>query len=305
MDWNRVIERNREALKRILATLVAMAGLRDWPISPLEGEMSGRTEGGVSSDGSLSLSAGGEGPTLSRRLHCAVLRILRPAESATRRLVIVAARGLVVELPPSRPPKPRPDLKATHAAMRRLGLAVVLSAADIARAAADRRAAARHAVLRAARPPVLPLFDPPRYPFRVRRRTVPPHAAPRILSFDGAAPHRLPPPPSPGDRVDATRLGRRIAALARALDDLPGHAMRFARWKARRDRDPGFSPVHGEGGPRSGGGCAAATGRRRRLWPLKVGRAPGFIRRSTHEVQEVLKDMQYFAREALKAPDTS
>ena len=27
MDWNAAIERNREALKRVLATLVAMAGL--------------------------------------------------------------------------------------------------------------------------------------------------------------------------------------------------------------------------------------------------------------------------------------
>jgi hypothetical protein len=29
MDWNLAIERNREALKRIVATLVAMAGLAD------------------------------------------------------------------------------------------------------------------------------------------------------------------------------------------------------------------------------------------------------------------------------------
>ena len=73
MDWNAAIEKNREALKRILAALVAMAGL-----------------------------AGG-GSTLPRHLHRAVLRLLRPAESAVRRLVIVAARGLVVTLPPQRP----------------------------------------------------------------------------------------------------------------------------------------------------------------------------------------------------------
>ena len=75
MDWNAAIERNREALKRILAMLVAMAEL-----------------------------AGG-GATLPRHLHRAVLRLLRPAESAARRLVIVAARGLVVTLPPPRPRK--------------------------------------------------------------------------------------------------------------------------------------------------------------------------------------------------------
>ena len=36
-------------------------------------------------------------------LHSAVLRVLRPAESAMRRLIIIAARGLVVKLAASRP----------------------------------------------------------------------------------------------------------------------------------------------------------------------------------------------------------
>ena len=36
-------------------------------------------------------------------LHSAVLRVLRPAESAMRRLIVIAARGLVVKLSPSRP----------------------------------------------------------------------------------------------------------------------------------------------------------------------------------------------------------
>ena len=48
------------------------------------------------------------GATLPRHLHRAVLRLLRPAEAAARRLVIVAARGLVVTLPPPRPRKPKP-----------------------------------------------------------------------------------------------------------------------------------------------------------------------------------------------------
>lgn len=66
MDWNAAIEKHREALKHILAALLAMAGLS---------------------------------PTLPRRLRLAVLRLLRPAESATRRLIIALARGLVVTLP--------------------------------------------------------------------------------------------------------------------------------------------------------------------------------------------------------------
>jgi hypothetical protein len=73
MDWNAAIEKNREALKRVLAILVAMAGL------------------------------GGGETTMPRHLHRAVLGLLRPAEAAARRLIIVTARGLVVALPPARP----------------------------------------------------------------------------------------------------------------------------------------------------------------------------------------------------------
>jgi hypothetical protein len=90
MDWNLAIEKNREALKRILAALVAMAGLTGadprFP-SPLIL--------------SLSKERGGGRDTLPRYLHTAVLRLLRPAESAVRRLIIVAARGVVV--PPPHP----------------------------------------------------------------------------------------------------------------------------------------------------------------------------------------------------------
>ena len=79
MDWNAAIENNREALKRVLAMLVAMAGLD-----------------------------GGRPATLPRHLHRAVLSLLRPAEAAARRLIIVAARGIVVALPPASPRKLRP-----------------------------------------------------------------------------------------------------------------------------------------------------------------------------------------------------
>lgn len=73
MNWNAAIERNGEALKRILAVLIAMAS--------------------------------GEA-TLPRHLHRAILALLRPTEAAARRLIIVAARGLVV--PPPHPRKVKP-----------------------------------------------------------------------------------------------------------------------------------------------------------------------------------------------------
>ena len=75
MDWARAIERNSEALKGIVAALFAMLGLaREATVS-----------------------------RIPQPLHRAVLRVLRPAESAVRRLIVIAARGLVVKLVPLRP----------------------------------------------------------------------------------------------------------------------------------------------------------------------------------------------------------
>ena len=80
MDWARAIERNSEALKGIVGALFAMLGLV------------------------------GEATRLRipQPLHRSVLRVLRPAESALRRLVVIAARGLVVKLAPSRPMRAGP-----------------------------------------------------------------------------------------------------------------------------------------------------------------------------------------------------
>ena len=74
-DWDLAIKRNSEALKGIVAALFAMLGLMD-------------------------------SATVSRipsTLHRAVLLVLRPAESAVRRLIVIAARGVVVKVAPSRP----------------------------------------------------------------------------------------------------------------------------------------------------------------------------------------------------------
>ncbi|MEQ1954354.1 hypothetical protein [Mesorhizobium sp. CN2-181] len=146
----------------------------------------------------------------------------------------------------------------------------------------------------------LPLLDPPRRLFRVPRRAVPAHAAPRILSLDFNATYRpLPPPPSPDDPIDAARLGQRLAALTAALDDLPGQAQRFARWKARRDA------AATRDGPISG----------QRLTPLRRGRPPGgrLSRyepgaphpRKIREVDEILAHAHALAVYALDDHDTS
>ncbi|MEO4001272.1 hypothetical protein [Mesorhizobium sp. CAU 1732] len=252
MDWTAAIERNGQALRRVLAMLVALAGL------------------GAAQDGR---------PTLPRHLHRAVLRLLRPVEAAARRLIVIAARGLVVTLSPARPRKPRP--KPVAPLLRSLGIAVVMPSAD--------RLSARPAAApkpRAARAHVLPLLDPIRLPRTSRARRVPAHAAPRICVPGATARHRLPLPPSPDDVLDATRLGLRLDAIASVLDDLPKHARRLARWRARRDR-------------------RSADGRPCRLSPLKPGGPPGFSRPPARDVDEILADLHHFAIEALAPPDTS
>ena len=75
MDWDLAIKRNSEALKGIIETLFALLGLDG-------------------TDAAL---------RIPRSLHSAVLAVLRPAESAVRRLIVIAARNVVVKLAPSRP----------------------------------------------------------------------------------------------------------------------------------------------------------------------------------------------------------
>ena len=94
MDGTAAISSNVEALKRILAGLVAMAGL-------------GNGQSTIASPQSASAGQAADGPTtpdcllptadcrslLPRHLRLAILRLLRPAKSAARRLIIAAARG--------------------------------------------------------------------------------------------------------------------------------------------------------------------------------------------------------------------
>jgi hypothetical protein len=240
--------------------------------------------------------------TLPRQFHRAILLLLRPAESAARRLIIAAARGVVVELPPLRPYEPQPV--DPELMLLRLGIPVTMPPDDFARFAAAKRAAA----LRATRPRTmsLPLLDPLNNPFRIRRRYVPAHAAPRILSLDDDAPyHRLPPPPSPDDPINATRIGLRLQALSRVLDDLPAQAQRFARWKARNDA--GWARVKED----------HTAPRPKRVVPLRMGRPPGGRlwrydptarrKKSTRDIDEILAHCHSLALYALDPPrrDTS
>jgi hypothetical protein len=268
MDWNAAIEKHREALKCILAALVAMAGLAD-----------GRK-------------------TLPRHLYRAVLRLLRPAEAAARRLIIVAARGLVVTLPPPRQRKPSP---APTVLRNGVGTGILmprgvllpprptppLKGEGVAEAS-ESPSPLRGGVGgggKSAPPLGFQLLDPLRLP-RPRRPIA--RGVPRISVPGFTVPFPVPPPPAPDDPIDATRLGRRLAALGSALDDLPAHARRFAGWRARVLQSRGLP-----------------NARPRRAWPLRPGRPPGWRRRPEHEVHDVLNAAHGLAFWALNRPDTS
>jgi hypothetical protein len=179
MDWARAIEINQTALARIVAALIAMVGLQ--------------------AEGAL--------PRLPRPLYRTALSVLRPVESAVRRLIVIAARGLVVKPQASRPMP--------------AGLAL------------GRRSGAMS----------FQLFDQ-RKRFHVRQLGRVVKVGPRVLTF-GASPlvplfQRRPAilaePTRDDGEVNAERLGRRLQAVKSALENLPRQAHRLARWQARRDR---------------------------------------------------------------------
>jgi hypothetical protein len=296
MDIQAAIERHREALKRVVAALAVMAG---WGQSGSRESGSGRS-GQEAADCPLPtaycpLPAPGCRPTLPRSVHRAVLRLLRPVESAARRLVIALALAWPpVPLPPPRPRPSKARKSASIFVRPRVGTGIVLppGAAVPARLAhlARPQASAAAAPARIA----LPLLDP--LPRRRRRRWSRSPGVPRIGM--AAARGAVPAAPMPGDPLDARRLALRLAALARALDDLPGQAVRFARWQARRDR-------------------ALAAGRIHRVAPLRGGRPPGgrlahydpdaARRRKVRDVDEILAHAHALAHHALEHPrlDTS
>jgi hypothetical protein len=188
MDWPLAISRNRAALLAMVGAIVALLG--------------GREAG-----------AGG----VARGLRNAALALLRPAESAARRLIVIAARGLVAA--------PRSAKFRPFAAGRDMG--------GNAGKSIDPNAAGHAAGL--SRPPAFLLFDPAKR-FAPFRRAVLPRGVPRIRSFWGA-PAPLPPaaPPAPAlarpDPLAPVAIGRlrlRLGALERALADLPRQARRLA-----------------------------------------------------------------------------
>jgi len=188
MDWDSVIARNRDLLLRIVAMLFAMSGLEEDAANA----------------------------TLTRRSRNHVSRILRAAESAARRLILVAAHRLAAFQPPMGAFMYGLDPNKTgHRPFGGL---------------------AGHDDAAAAIPP-FGLLDPVKR-FSFERRKTKAKAFPRIWTPGLTEPRPIPEGwfGLPDDRIDASPLLRRMLSLKNALTDIDGAARRLAKWQARRDR---------------------------------------------------------------------
>ena len=194
MDWPLAISRNRQALQQIIAALFSLAGLT----SPHLGEVSRAqpvTERG-----------------LPRHLYAAILLILRPAESAVRRLILILAlcrnSGIVNFIP-------RKNSASLASRLKEL----------------SNLSPKFHA-------PAFALFDTLKSFDPDEVWNVDPATQMRFQSgfntvLDSASGFRA--LADSQEPVPAAHILRRLAAISCALDNLPRQARRLVRWQARRD----------------------------------------------------------------------
>ncbi len=173
MDWARAVDINRVALTRIVAEIFALLGLM----------------------------GGGSLDRLPQAIYLAAERLLRPTESALRRLIVIAARGLVVK-----PLTKRPMAKGLVIASKGSGI--------MSFPLFDKRK--RFDFGTAENPLFVKVQTYQNNPFNLFNQLV--QSRPSEHTSD----------------LKATYLSRRLAAVAHALETLPRQAQRLARWNARR-----------------------------------------------------------------------
>jgi hypothetical protein len=208
----------------------------------------------------MGLTEGGSVERVPKALHAYVLRRLRSAESAVRRLIVATARDIVLEYEPPPPAKAKKPKTSSS----------------------DKSKADVEAKPRRERRPQFNLFDTlkrfgRRFKKKVRRPEPHVHSIESFFQQRAAAAAQALVEQAAVDdgMINAANLVRRLVAVMDAVQDIPGHAMRLARWQARPKED-----------------------RRPERWsPLRVGRPPGFRQRPIHEVDRILKECHWLAIE--------
>jgi hypothetical protein len=171
LDWTLAIKRNRDQLKDIVLALFVLAGMR----------------------------RGGLLFTLPRSTLAAIMLVLRPAESAVRRLIVIAAHGLILK---PQAPRAAPVITPTSAAI------------------APSRAFSLFDPLKS--------FDPEDHWDNDNVNYESGYGLSAVPGFQHDATLDNQP-------VDASLIGLRLNALMRALDNIPQQARRLARRQAKRD----------------------------------------------------------------------
>ena len=204
----------------------------------------------------LGLTAGAVPGRISIELHRTIRRVLRPAESAVRRLIVVMALFVKVNANPPAPARPMPK--------------------GIVRTGQGKRV------------PTFQLFDPRQHFYRPKPRVKAPGPGPRVRNLDwGYNPiFYVPQPPAKHAEADgqmpSAHIERRLRAIKAALENLPAQAKRLARVLAARQNVPQLKLIT----------------------PLRPGRPPGHRQRPRLEIDGVLRECEWLARNTLP-PDSS
>ncbi len=172
MDWNLAITRNRDALSRIVAALFAMI-----------------------SAATASSQQGATSFTLPRQIYAAISAVLRPAESALRRLITIAAQSILV--------KPRAPRSLSGISTSSSGKTPAFCLFEPLKPDAAEDDATTASLIH---------FDD------FANRASPQHDAEKS-----------------DESVNAAHLFARLRALRHALSAIPSQARRLARWKLKRD----------------------------------------------------------------------
>ena len=178
-DWPHIIATNRDALKRVLAQLVA----------------------------TLAAYGGLDAARLPRLVHTAITQVLRPAESALRRLIVIAAKDLPPE-PAAQRPFPQNRVFATSRSIRSASFQLFDTRKRFTLSPKTYTTLVPKIWWVDPRPPLSPLFPLP----------------------------QRPPEPPPDTRINALQLCLSLKAMASALDDIQRQAKRLVRLQARRAR---------------------------------------------------------------------
>jgi hypothetical protein len=197
MDWTNAIETNRQALSIVVANLAATVG-----------QVAGR---------------------LPQPIYRMVLMVLLPAESALRRLIVIASRSLKVVAVPSRP-MPNGTVFARTGNSNGESRPTPFRLYDTRKSFDDSTERRSHT----GPMPRIGFIDadPPFAPMFLPRAEI--KAAQEQVAAESVQ-----------------RVRRRIASLKRALETLPRQALRMARWRARQSarENPKFTSPLRPGAP--------------------------------------------------------